>query len=905
MKVRSVLRTMRSFMRTFVLLGGLVGVGMMPAYAEIIDRIEINQVGDEAQIEIQFRTPIQYLRQASLSNGDIRLYFNLLELDGLKLPLATESMRSPPSDIVPRFTVSYPELDSSLTVSFGRVLAYHVSAGKSGRSISIFIPVIKPKKESVSPASKTGTGPAVGAAAALQAGLDAYQRGNYAAALATLTPLANMGDATAQLMLGVMYEKAQGTTRSYRKAAARYRQAAEQGNAEAQYKLGVLYERGKGVPQDKNLAAEWYRKAADQGKIAARAKAAAEVRAATEAPPAPPSPITTAPAIVAPPIVPPEIVAGGNAAAPVAGEAAPPLPPSPPPPEAVVDLSSAAQRSVEDIEQEAQELITSARLALQHGQNEAAIGTLNRLLNLPPNRQSQAAQELVGVAREKTGELAKARAEFQLYLKLYPNATDAKDVAERLARLPVEGEAKPAQAAPKKTFAAEKLTVFGSVSQTYYKGVSHADSFILASDLTTTASSLTRTDQSQLISTVDLSARQRTETTDTRLVLRESYSADYLPGKEDRNRLTAAYVEQSARDRRYLYRLGRQTGSAGGVPGRFDGAWAGYSLNPMWRVNGVIGTDHLFLRSGTKLSMYPAELRKNFAGMSVDLTRLPEQWSGSAYLIQENADNGIVERRAVGMEAHYFEMRRNYMGLLDYDTLFKAVNIAMFQGNWTTPAETSFNLLVDHRKSPSLRLSNALMGQPVQSLAAVLQSGVTMDILYADAKAMSAISNTYMVAVNHPYTPKLRLGGDFRISNMSGTGATSTGQPASPGSGNTYTYSVQATGNNLFFENDLGVAIASYTDAPTYKAESLAFTQVETFRQNWRVDMLLQFYWQNDNFGTHQTQIRPRLKLNYRLNDSVNFECEGGIEDAHTSSATQNDKTRRKYFFAGYRWDFR
>jgi hypothetical protein len=70
------------------------------------------------------------------------------------------------------------------------------------------------------------------------------------------------------------------------------------------------------------------------------------------------------------------------------------------------------------------------------------------------------------------------------------------------------------------------------------------------------------------------------------------------------------------------------------------------------------------------------------------------------------------------------------------------------------------------------------------------------------------------------------------------------------------------------------------------------------------VDMLLLFYYQTDVLGTHQSQIRPSLKLNYRVNDSVNLEGEGGIEQIHTSSATQDDKTRRKYFYVGYRWDF-
>jgi hypothetical protein len=179
-----------------------------------------------------------------------------------------------------------------------------------------------------------------------------------------------------------------------------------------------------------------------------------------------------------------------------------------------------------------------------------------------------------------------------------------------------------------------------------------------------------------------------------------------------------------------------------------------------------------------------------------------------------------------------------------------------------------------------------------------------MDTIRADATALSPISNMFAIGVNRPFTTRVRLGGDFRVSNMSGTGATSTGQPGAVGTGNTYAYSAQATVNGLFRDNDFGLVNATYTSAKTYHGQSLAFTQVEPFRQNWRFDGLLLLYSQIDNMGTHQTQIRPSLKLNYRLNNSVNLEGEGGIEQTHVKSAVQDDTTRRKYFYVGYRWDF-
>jgi hypothetical protein len=113
----------------------------------------------------------------------------------------------------------------------------------------------------------------------LQAGLDAYQKNDYPAALKKLIPLANKGDATAQLRLGIMSEMGQGVPRNYQRAVTRYRQAAEQGNAEAQYRLGEKYDLGQGIPQNKKLAAEWYSKSASQGYAVAQAKIKAEEEA--------------------------------------------------------------------------------------------------------------------------------------------------------------------------------------------------------------------------------------------------------------------------------------------------------------------------------------------------------------------------------------------------------------------------------------------------------------------------------------------------------------------------------------------------------------------------------------------------------------------------------------------------
>jgi TPR repeat protein len=92
-----------------------------------------------------------------------------------------------------------------------------------------------------------------------------YQRGDYAAALRRLRPLAEEGDVRAQYTLGLMYHHGRGVPRHDPEAMRWFRLAADQGHASAQFNLGVMYSEGHGVPRDESEAARWYQLAAEQG----------------------------------------------------------------------------------------------------------------------------------------------------------------------------------------------------------------------------------------------------------------------------------------------------------------------------------------------------------------------------------------------------------------------------------------------------------------------------------------------------------------------------------------------------------------------------------------------------------------------------------------------------------------
>ena len=99
-----------------------------------------------------------------------------------------------------------------------------------------------------------------------QQGSEATTRGDYQTTFKFLLPLAEQGNAQAQLMLGNMYANGLGVKQDDVEAVKWYRKAAEQGYADAQAMLGFSYLLGQsGVQVNKSLAKEWFGKACDNG----------------------------------------------------------------------------------------------------------------------------------------------------------------------------------------------------------------------------------------------------------------------------------------------------------------------------------------------------------------------------------------------------------------------------------------------------------------------------------------------------------------------------------------------------------------------------------------------------------------------------------------------------------------
>lgn len=545
-----------------------------------------------------------------------------------------------------------------------------------------------------------------------------------------------------------------------------------------------------------------------------------------------------------------------------------------------------------DVEKKAAALLTLAKEALTARKNEEAISLLNNSLRLPQNSSSREARELLGLAYERFGAVRRAREEYAIYLKLYPAGEAAERVRQRLANLDKPGTEEKARVAKLRRERPPISLIYGGLSQTYYRGSSKVETkpFDTAGN-PLTSTTLTATDQSALITSLDFTHRYRSERFDNRLVFRDTQTNNFLQGAKDVNRLNAVYYDFRDKQLDAGGRLGRQPGSTAGILLPFDGARLNYGLSSTVRLN---------LHSGNLVDFY-SPYEKKFTGFSVDLGPYAQHWSGSLYSIKQEVD-GLSDREAVGLELRFFAPKSSFLFVLDYDTSYSLLNTAMFQGTWTTANKVTYNLLLDHRTSPPIMTTNALIGETVTSIREMLVTLSEAEIRRI-AVARTADVNMAQFGATYPVSVKWQLGGDVQLTNISAT-ETINGVAGQPGTDNQYTYSVQMTGVGIFSKRDSLTFRASHIDAPTFGGHALSAFYRSLLGPRWTMDLTVTQYSQEDNLGTELDRLTPTIKFGYKQKPNLTFEFEFGIENSTTKGAANEDKSNRKFGSIGYRWDF-
>ncbi len=570
-----------------------------------------------------------------------------------------------------------------------------------------------------------------------------------------------------------------------------------------------------------------------------------------------------------------------------------PLPATAPPGPAVqapADTAPAIVASAE-VEASAAQLMAAAKDAVSKGSTETAIAQLNRLLLLPPNSATQDAQEMIGVAWERSGDLARARMEYDLYLKLYSSGEGARRVQQRLASMGL-APAKPDAAAPALAPLTGKQTgvkYSGSIAEYYFGGKSRSQSLVNL-DAGIDQSTLTKTTESALVTNLDLGARYTTEDSDMRAVLRGTGSANLSATSNNATTLSAAYVDYRQTASGLAARVGRQSAINGGLLGMFDGISLTYPVRQGLRVNLMGGVP------ANPLVSAPAE--RLLAGM-VEVDSIFGNLSGDMYILNQTTE-GITNRRAIGTELRYSDERGSLYALLDYDQLFHAVNAFTVQGSMQGAGQITYTLLLDSRKAPSLQMTNALISSGAASLNSLLQTQ-SLEEVVAAARSTTAQARQVLFSVSKPLGEKWQATGDIRYSDIGELPAVGNFE-ATPATGAQYGLSLQLTGSNIYSRRDINNFNLSLLSTPFFHGVQLAYNNLTGFADNkFTLEPSVRFYVQQDSLGSKMTRITPGLRGSYNVSKRTSVMAECMVEHSTNEGPSNQDTTNSVFFYFGVR----
>ncbi len=601
-------------------------------------------------------------------------------------------------------------------------------------------------------------------------------------------------------------------------------------------------------------------------------------RSADTVVPVPPAPaVAVAPAVPAP--------AAPASSPPPAEPVAAPAPPAPVAPRPSVTATP-------DIEARAAELMNRARTALADRKLEEAIDALNQLLLLPPNSQSQEAQELIGLAWERAGDQRRARVEYELYLKLYPEGEGSQRVAQRLASLegaPATGTQPLAEAgAPTRT---EPRKFTGNIAQYYYGGKARSQSLVnLPAGID--QSTLTKTTESAIVTSVDLSGRFASKDSETRVVLRGTGSSNLSSSSHNTSLLNAAYVDYKRNESGLAIRIGRQSAISGGLLGLFDGVSMSYPIRQGLKVDVMGGAPANLLVDAPSQRLLAAMLEADGIG---------DHWGGDIYIVNQTTE-GIANRRSLGGELRYSGERGSGYALVDYDTLFRAVNAVSLQGSVQAPGQTTVTVLVDSRKAPSLQMTNALISSGFASLNTMLQM-MSLDEVRDAARKTTAQAKQGLISISRPWSEKWQVSADLRYSAIGALPAVGDFE-ATPATGSQYGLTLQLTGSNLYSKRDINNFNISLLTTPFFKGTQLSYSNLTGLRNNdLTLEPSIRFYTQSDKQDVRIWRITPGLRASYRLSTRASILGEGILEHSKTSGPTNHDTTDSVFFYFGYRYE--
>jgi hypothetical protein len=548
------------------------------------------------------------------------------------------------------------------------------------------------------------------------------------------------------------------------------------------------------------------------------------------------------------------------------------------------------------------QLLADARHAMDAHDYPKAIALLTLLQRQPEFPDRARAQELLGLARERSGQLAHAKAEYEEYLRRYPHGEAAERVEFRLKTLRA-AEAKE-RTGRDVGIDAERWQVSGGFAQMFrYDGTRVTNGPTAAP--TTLPLAADTTQDNAFFTDVDMLARRRGDAFDW--IGRFSGGYDKILGQAsglagDATRVSLASIEMLDKPLGVLARVGRQVNNTGGILGTFDGLFLSWQFKPSWAIQAAAGYPVNLLTISPQTDLRFESLALVFAPRNA-------HWDGEVFAVTQEYD-GLKDRQAVGFDGRYLGAHSSVVALVDYDLFYHSLNTASLLGTVQLPARWTVSLDAERRNSPVITTGNALIGQSFTSLA-TLQERFTLDQIYQAARDRTPVTANYSLTATVPMGQRFQFTAVAAATQIGATPA-SFNVPAQPATGTLFNYQAQLYGSGLWGQNDFNVVTLTHGNTEIGRIDSVSLTSRFPVGGAWRlaprftVERLNQ---QSD--GSTQTSYIPSALLDWqRGNKLLQFETGGELGSRQAflqlsnGQFVQTQKTTRYYVSLSYRLSF-
>jgi tetratricopeptide (TPR) repeat protein len=578
------------------------------------------------------------------------------------------------------------------------------------------------------------------------------------------------------------------------------------------------------------------------------------------------------------------------------------------------------------------------RAALKRGSFRDAVTLFTKVLGFPENQYSAEAQELLGFARQKNGQIAEARGIYEDYLRRYPSGEGNERVKQRLAGLVTAQDDKmaalrdapmPVKQLPIGKFTKSNETTWsltGGVSSFYIVDQSNSQvrDTALAPNVNATADQ-SQLQQNEIFTTLDLVAAWNDDTTSGKI--RFSGGEEHRFGSEinaptgdqvDQWGVAQASIDMVNKDLNLRTVAGRQTFNGDGVFGRFDGALFSWQALPFMKIDLIGGSP-----ANSRYNL-PFTNERYFYGGGLDFGPMFGGLDASIYYNEERG-RWLVDREAVGTDIKYTDPTKFAFMNVDYDVKFQQLNNFSLTGSWTLPNQSTLYGGANYERVPFLSTWNVLLNSPYGTLYDFLKAQtalgqpLTNDQLTELALQETPVYQSIMMGFSYPISDKLTFSADGTFANLSRAIvplAALDPTLAELATGNEYYATAQLIWTNLFAQGDMYTTAFHYAQQTTDVQYELDFNTRYPITKDLMLSPRLRLGYSTYSSGafinetliatTNVTQytVMPSVLLDWNITPQLQFETEIGTQWTYDVQPGAKTSDVELFGTIGFRYTF-